>query len=104
MKKISLVTVLIATLMAFGGISVSAQQANQKGSIQIKCEEAGFVEMAKLPMDNAVSTALKEVQGKVLRSELENQDGYLVYGIEIVKADHQIIDVKVDAGDPLRTL
>jgi hypothetical protein len=35
----------------------------------------------------------------VLRAELENENGYLVYGIEIAKTDHQIVEVKVDAGD-----
>jgi len=34
-----------------------------------------------------------------LKAELENENGYLVYGVEIVKADKQIADVKVDAGN-----
>lgn len=100
MKRLSLVTViLLVALVAFMGINANAQQPNQKGSIRIKCDEAGFTEMAKISMDSAISTALKQVPGKVLRAELENQDGYLVYGIEIVKADHQTVDVKVDAGN-----
>jgi uncharacterized membrane protein YkoI len=100
MKKLSIVTIiLLAALMSFGGITVSAQQANQKGSIRIQSEEARFAEMAKISMDSAINAALKEVPGKVLRAELEEQDGYLVYGVEIAKADHQIVDVKVDAGN-----
>jgi len=100
MKRLSLVTViLLAAIMAFGGITVSAQQANQKGSIRIKCDEAGLAEMAKISMDSAIKAALKEVPGKVLRAELEDENGYLIYGIEIAKADHQIVDVKVDAGN-----
>ncbi len=100
MKRLSIVTViLLAALLAFGGKIVSAQQANLKGSIRINCDEAGFAEMAKISMDNAINAALKEVPGKVLRTELENEDGYLVYGVEIAKADHQIVDVKVDAGN-----
>ncbi|MCL4492213.1 MAG: PepSY domain-containing protein [Nitrospirae bacterium] len=35
----------------------------------------------------------------MLRVELANENGYLVYRVEIVKADHQIVDVKVDAGN-----
>jgi ABC-type glycerol-3-phosphate transport system substrate-binding protein len=100
MKRLSIVTViLLAALMAFGGISVSAQQAYQKGSIRIKSDEAGFAEMAKISMDSAINAALKEAPGNVLTADLENEDGYLVYEIEIAKADHQIVDVKVDAGN-----
>jgi hypothetical protein len=100
MKRLSTLTVIPpAALMAFGGINVSARQTNQKGSIGIKCDEAGFAEMAKISIDSAVNAALKQVPGKVLRAELENEDGYLVYGVEIVKTDHQIVDVKVDAGN-----
>jgi uncharacterized membrane protein YkoI len=100
MKRLSIITViLLAALLAFGGITVSAQQANQKGSIRIKSDEAGFTEMAKISIDSAINAALKEVPGKVLRAELEDENGYLVYGIEIAKTDHQIVDVKVDAGN-----
>jgi uncharacterized membrane protein YkoI len=100
MKRLSIITViLLAALLAFGGITVSAQQAKQKGSIRIESDEAGFAKMAKISMDSAINAALKEVPGKVLRAELEDENGYLVYGVEIAKADHQIVDVKVDAGN-----
>jgi uncharacterized membrane protein YkoI len=100
MKRLSTVTViLLAALLAFGGMNVSAQQANQTGSIRIKNEEAGFAEMAKISMGSAINAALQEVPGKAVRAELENEDGFLVYGVEIAKNDHQFVDVKVDAGN-----
>jgi len=100
MKRLSIFAgILFAALMLFGGINVSAKQANQRGSIRIGSDEARLVEMAKLSMDSAINAALKEVPGKVLRAEVEDQDGYLVYGVEIVKTDHQIVEVKVDAGN-----
>jgi uncharacterized membrane protein YkoI len=100
MKRLSIVTVILfAAIMSFGGITVSAQQANQKGSIWIKTDETGFAELAKISMDSAISAALKEVPGRVLTADLENEDGYLVYGIEIIKTDNQVVDVKVDAGN-----
>ena len=43
--------------------------------------------------------ALKAVPGKVIKAELENEDGYLVYGVEYARADRQISGVKVDAGN-----
>jgi len=100
MKRLSIITgVFLVSLFAFGGMALSAQQANQTGSIQIKTDEAGFAQMAKIPMNSAINAALKQIPGKVLRAELENENGYLVYGVEIVKADQQIVDVKVDAGN-----
>jgi len=90
--------VALTALIAIGG--VSARQANHAGSIPIQNEnEAGFAGMAKISFDSAVKAALQAVPGKVLKAELENENGYLVYGVEIVKADRQIADVKVDAGD-----
>jgi len=100
MKRLGIITgVLVAALFAFGGMALSAGQGNQTGSIQIKSDEAGLVQMAKISMNSAIDSALKLVPGKVLRAELENENGYLVYGVEIVKADQQIVDVKVDAGN-----
>ncbi|GAB4414162.1 MAG: PepSY domain-containing protein [Thermodesulfovibrionales bacterium] len=90
--------VVLATLIAIAG--VSAQQAKHTGSIQVKSDdEAGFAGMAAISLDSAINAALKQVPGKVLKAELENENGYLVYGVEIAKTDHQIVDVKVDAGN-----
>jgi uncharacterized membrane protein YkoI len=80
--------------------AVSAQQTKHTGSIQIKSDdEAGFAGMAKISLDSAVKVALTAVPGKILKVELENENGYLVYSVEVVKANRQISDVKIDAGD-----
>ena len=101
MKKVIMTAIggiVLTALIAIGG--VSAQQAKHTGSILVKNDdEAGFAGMAKVPFDSAVNEALKAVPGKVLKAELENENGYLVYGVEIAKADRQIADVKVDAGN-----
>ena len=101
MKNSGAFTVGILTvLLAIGGVTARAQHTNQTGSIEIKSiDEAGLAGMAGISMDSAINAALAQVQGKVLRAELENENGYLVYGVEIVKTDHQIMDVKVDAGN-----
>jgi hypothetical protein len=90
-------TVLTA-LVAIGG--VSAKEAGLTGSIRVKSEgEAALAGMAKISLDSALQKALKAVPGTVLRAELENENGYLVYGVEIAKVDRQIVDVKIDAGN-----
>ncbi len=101
MKRwIAVVSVALAVLLTTGVALMNAQPANQKGSIQISNkDEAQVAEMAKITLHSAMNEALKQVQGKVLKVELENENGYLVYGVEIAKPDHQIVDVKVDAGN-----
>ena len=89
--------VVLTTFITIG--VVSAQKTKTTGSIKVQNEEVGFAEMAKISLDSAVNAALKAAPGKVVKAELENENGYLVYGVEIAKADRQIVDVKVDAGN-----
>jgi uncharacterized membrane protein YkoI len=35
----------------------------------------------------------------VLRVELQNEDGFLVYNFELASADKKVHEIKVDAGD-----
>ncbi len=101
MRKTGIVIgVAVAALLAIGGLAVSSPQAKLTGSIAVKGNnEAGYPGMAKVSLDEAIQAALQAVQGKVLKVELEDEDGYLVYGVEIAKADKQIADVKIDAGN-----
>jgi len=96
----TVIGVVLAVLLVIGTVGLRAQQAKHSGSIQIKNgDEATFADLAKISLDSAMNAAQKKVPGKVLRVELENENGYLVYGVEIAKPDHQIVDVKVDAGN-----
>ena len=71
----------------------------QNGTIQLGQQtRAEFPALARITLDLAVSNALKAVPGKVLQTELENENGYLVYGIDVVTQGQSIVDVKVDAG------
>ena len=100
MKKIITIIGGIALVSLFAIVGVYALQEKPAGSLSIKGDdEAGFVEMAKISFDSAMKEALKAVPGKVIKAELENEDGYLVYGVEVARADRQISGVKVDAGN-----
>lgn len=92
--------VLVAGL-AVAGASFAKSYENQvrSGTIQLdKQIEADFPALAKLTPAQAVQKALGAVQGQVLNTRLENENGFLVYGVEVVAADKAIVDVKVDAG------
>jgi uncharacterized membrane protein YkoI len=54
--------------------------------------------LARITPEQARDAALAQVPGKVNKVELENEDGNVVYGVEIKTAKGES-DVKVDAGD-----
>jgi uncharacterized membrane protein YkoI len=69
------------------------------GTIQVGNHiESEFPDLAKIDFVQAAKAALKKVKGKVLKAELENENGFLVYGFGVVTKDKTIVDVKVDAG------
>jgi uncharacterized membrane protein YkoI len=54
--------------------------------------------LARITPEQAQAAALAQVPGTVKKAELENEDGNVVYGVEIKTATGES-DVKVDAGD-----
>ena len=54
---------------------------------------------ATISAAEARSAALAAVPGTVEAVELDNENGNVVYSVEITKADGSKIDVKVDAGN-----
>ena len=68
-----------------GTIKVANPQDNGKGSEGVKDNEAK-------------TAALKIVPGTVEKVSLDNENGYLVYSVEI-KTNSSVIDVKIDAGN-----
>jgi len=61
--------------------------------------EVVLVESAKISIQQAVKAAVSRDNGAVQRVELENEDGFLVYNVELVSADKKLHEVKVDAGN-----
>jgi hypothetical protein len=91
---------LIAGL-ALGGVSFAKSNDTEvrSGSIPlVRQSEADFPSLASLTYDQAAQKALEAVPGEVLKTELEDENGFLVYGVEVVTTDKSIVDVKVDAG------
>jgi uncharacterized membrane protein YkoI len=54
--------------------------------------------LARITPEQASAAALAQVPGTIKKVELENEDGNVVYGVEIKTAEGER-DVKVDAGD-----
>ena len=59
--------------------------------------QAELAKQAKITEEQATKTALEKVPGTVNEVELEDENGTIVYEIEVVSTDGTQQDVKVDA-------
>jgi uncharacterized membrane protein YkoI len=94
---------MLVVFLGAGAINSAHVDAENRevrnGSIPIDHRmESQFPDLAKIDYIEAVRAALTECKGKVLRVELENENGFLVYSVEVVTPGNSIMDVKVDAG------
>ena len=77
------------------------------GTIQLPNEgnqEAAKANLATIPVQTAINTAVSSQGGTVLRAELQNEDGFLVYNVEIVvPGDKRVHEVKGMLAVPARS-
>lgn len=62
-------------------------------------EEAALAKLATVDKAAATSAAIAAVPGTAGTTTLENADGYVVYQVEVTKADSSVVEVVVDAGN-----
>lgn len=55
--------------------------------------------MAKVSFESALKAALAASPGKIIKAELEIEDGNLMYSFEIVGSHRSITEVEIDAGN-----
>jgi uncharacterized membrane protein YkoI len=108
--------VALGVVLLSTGYAASHQESKQPAytsSIQVKDqgregqgerhgerrEAAQLARLAKLDLAQATAAALAQVPGTVLKAELDDENGNLVYSVEIMTNTHEIKDVKVDAGN-----
>lgn len=82
-KKLILGSAVAGVLLVLGASGTIAAQSTPKAA---GLDEAG-----------AVERALTEVPGTVQETELEREDGKLIYEIEILTADGLEMEVEIDA-------
>jgi uncharacterized membrane protein YkoI len=111
--KQALVTVLGVSALGLTLLgSVYAQSAAQsqtpgyQSSIRLpdqgddeRAEAARLSSLAKIDAKQAMAAAIAKVPGTVLETKLDNENGNLVYSVEIKVASNEVQEVKVDAGN-----
>jgi uncharacterized membrane protein YkoI len=80
------------------GESENGEQGEEAEDRAEGAESERLKSLARITPEQARDAALAQVPGTVKKVELENEDGNVVYGVEIKTAKGES-DVKVDAGD-----
>jgi uncharacterized membrane protein YkoI len=114
MKKTIRMLMAVGCLTALTGITathVSAKDESDNdsdkksepiGSIRPtgKIGKADLPGLAKISFGKALKAAEKAVPGgKVIKGELEVEDGNLMYSFDVVTPDKTIMEAEIDAGD-----
>jgi uncharacterized membrane protein YkoI len=105
LDKIRLAAAIGAAIAVFPPAILKAEDPKEtaiQGTIRLPNEgnqEAAQASLAKITVQQAINAALSRQSGTVLRVELQNEDGFLVYNVELASADKKVHEIKVDAGD-----
>lgn len=104
MKKKFIVPALAAAIVGGGVVGsllnpsvFAANTDSNKVEVTDQQEQKQLAKEATITKEEAISVALKEVAGKVGDTELEDEDGTVVYGVEVTDDQGNQQDVKVDA-------
>jgi uncharacterized membrane protein YkoI len=110
LDKIRLAAAIGAVIAVSAPVLLKAEDPQEKpiqgsqASIRLPNEanqEAAQAGLASITAEQAIATAKSSPQGsggKLLRVELQNEDGFLVYNVELVSPDKKVREIKVDAG------
>ena len=111
-KKLLMVIAAATTLALGGGAAVASQQVEEeekapvdKGTTPAESgqeNETAFeipAKLAKVDWAAAEAAALDTVPGEVRETELENENGFVVYEVEVAGDDGKLHEVVVDAGN-----
>jgi len=89
-----LVTMMLTAVAA-------AQPSGIRGSIPYhgkSKDEKAMAALARITSEEAAAIARRARPGTVVETELEEEDGYLVWEVEVVAGDKEL-KLKIDAGD-----
>lgn len=91
-RRTALAVALAVTALMGSGVWLAAQAAGD-GSGD---EDATLLNAAKVPLGQAVRAAEDHAKGKAVQAKLEDENGAIVWEVEVVGAD-RTTEVKVDS-------
>lgn len=94
LNRLALAAVL-GTSLSFAGVALADKDANKHDSHDDDNERV-TMEVA-IDAQQALVIAQQQVPGRVMETELENEDGKAVWEVEIVDANQQEWEISIDA-------
>lgn len=73
------------------------EQEDNDREVADSVEQANLAKKAKITQQQSIDIAMKQVTGTVAKTELEDEDGVVVYNVAIKDGNGQVNEVKVDA-------
>ena len=114
-KRLIIGAAVTALALGGGGAALAAQQTQEEeqdikgavvaptGSSEAEAAETeepgGLAELTRIDQTAAEEAALGAVPGAVREVELENENGFVVYEVELAGQDGALNEVVVDAGN-----
>jgi uncharacterized membrane protein YkoI len=80
------------------GLMIAGASAFAIASQDNNEQPAQLINEAALTVDQAMSIALAEVPGKVTETEIEKEDGKLVWEISVLDNQNQTFELEIDAN------
>lgn len=103
MKRFSFLCLLAGALSLTPLLALSASGKGRndlQGSIFLKGQsKSQYAALAALSLQDAIYRATSLVPGRVVEAALENEDGYLVYSVEVVRPNQSAVEILIDAGN-----
>ncbi|WP_051309962.1 PepSY domain-containing protein [Desulfogranum japonicum] len=90
---------LETTSLAVYALSSERYDKSISGTIMVSKPESSYPKLAKINMEEAMSIASQRVHGDVLKVELTDEDNFLVYNIEVVTSEKEIVEITIDSGN-----
>lgn len=78
-------------------INKDQEQEDNDREVADSVKQANLAKMAKITQQQSIDIATKKVVGTIVKSELEDEDGVVVYNVKIKDNNGQENEVKVDA-------
>lgn len=79
--------------------SANGQAAQHAQDGKGKRKDIERAQTAKISITQAVQAALAHTPGKAVKAELDSHWGQTVYKVDVLQADHTVMEVKLNAAD-----
>lgn len=93
--RIVVVIVVVAALMPLSGMAGEKPKKTEIEDVSV-AEKIKWAKATRIPLIEALKTALAHTPGQAIEAELESIDGRLVYEVEIVTPDGKVVEAYID--------